>query len=280
MTISKAGVQLKFLKTACLSITSLLTIYGSSSLAQESSADLAKKLSNPISSVISVPFVYNYDENIGPVDGGKRSTINIQPVIPFSLNDDWNLISRTIIPLVDQQDIFPGAGHQTGLGDTLQNFFFSPKEPTESGLIWGVGPIFLLPTATDELLGGEKWGAGPTGVALVQSGPWTIGALANHVWSFAGDSNRPDVNSSFVQPFLSYTTPEAWTFSLNAESTYNWNTDDWAVPIKAQISKLVVINNQPISIGGGFRYWANSATNGPEGWGATININFLFPTGG
>lgn len=280
MNISISGIQPKTLKFTLLSFASLLLICSSPSSAQESSADLAKKLSNPISSVISVPFVYNYDENIGPVDGGKRSVLNIQPVIPISLNDDWNVISRTIVPLIDQQDIFPGSGHQSGVGDTLQNFFFSPKEPTEAGLIWGVGPIFLLPTASDDLLGGGKWGGGPTGVALIQSGPWTIGALANHVWSFAGDSNRPSVNSSFVQPFISYNTPDAWTFSLNAESTYNWNNEDWAVPIKAQISKLVVINEQPISIGAGVRYWANSATNGPEGWGAIININFLIPTGG
>ena len=280
MTISKSGIQPKFLKSMFLSIASLLSIYVSPSLAQESSADLAKKLSNPISSVISVPFIYNYDENIGPVDGGRRSVIKIQPVIPISLNDNWNMISRTIIPLVDQKDIFPGSGHQSGVGDILQNFFFSPKAPTEAGLIWGIGPIFLLPTASDDLLGGEKWGAGPTGVALVQRGPWTIGALANHVWSFAGDSRRSDISSSFIQPFISYNTPDAWTFSLNAESTYDWNTEDWAVPIKAEISKLVVINEQPISIGAGVRYWANSATNGPEGWDATFRLSFLIPTGG
>ena len=140
MTISISGVQPKILKFLLLSIVSLLSIYGSPSLAQESSADLAKKLSNPISSVISVPFIYNYDENIGPVDGGRRSVINIQPVVPISLNEGWNVISRTIIPLVDQQDIFPGAGHQSGVGDILQNFFFFTQGTDRSRIDLGCWP--------------------------------------------------------------------------------------------------------------------------------------------
>ena len=160
-----------------------------SAQAQDSAADLAKKLSNPIASLISVPFQGNYDGGYGPDDGSKY-TINVQPVIPFTLNEDWNLISRTIVPIVWQNDIAGPSGDQSGLGDTTQSLFFSPKKPTSSGIIWGVGPVFLLPTATDDLLGGGKWGAGPTAVALKQSGPWTYGALVNHIWSFAGDEDR------------------------------------------------------------------------------------------
>jgi hypothetical protein len=171
-------------------------------------ADLAKQLSNPIESLISVPFQFNYDSGYGPNDGNK-TVLNIQPVIPISLNADWNLISRTIVPVVSQNDIAGNSGHQFGLGDTLQSFFFSPAQPTSGGIIWGAGPAFLLPTATDPLLGGEKWGAGPTVVALKQDGPWTYGMLANHIWSFAGDHSRDDVSSSFLQPFVSYTTPDA-----------------------------------------------------------------------
>ena len=142
--------------------------------AQEDSAELAKKVSNPIASLIGVPFRFNYDTGYGPNDG-EKAFVNIQPIIPFALNDDWNLISRTILPVAWQNDIAGPSGDQFGLGDVVQSLFFSPSMPTESGIIWGAGPVFLLPTATEELLGGEKWGAGPTAVALMQSGGWTVG---------------------------------------------------------------------------------------------------------
>ncbi len=172
--------------------------------------DLAKQVSNPISSLISLPIQFNWDFNIGPEDDGFRFATNVQPVIPVSITENWNMISRTIVPVVYQDDLFPGAGHQFGLGDILQSLFFSPKEPSAlGGLIWGVGPVLLIPTATDDLLGAEKWGAGPTAVVLKQTGPWTYGILANHIWSFAGESNRADVNATFMQPFVSYTTKKA-----------------------------------------------------------------------
>src|SRR5688572_19920508 len=160
-----------------------VSAFASGSPASAQDADLAKQLSNPIASLISVPFQFNYDSGFGPNDG-DRVTLNIQPVIPISLNEDWNMISRTIVPVIWQEDIAGPSGDQFGLGDTVQSLFFSPKAPGPGGIIWGVGPVFLLPTGTDPLLGGEKWGAGPTGVVLKQSGPWTYGMLANHIWSF------------------------------------------------------------------------------------------------
>lgn len=239
-------------------------------------ADLAKQLSNPVASLISVPFQFNYDSGYGP-DDGHKAVMNIQPVIPFSLNDDWNVISRTIVPVVWQSDIAGDSGSQFGLGDTLQSFFFSPKQPAAGGIIWGVGPAFLLPTATDELLGGEKWGLGPTAVLLKQEGHWTYGVLANHIWSVAGDHNRDDVSSTFLQPFLSYTTPTAWTFALNTESTYDWKHDDWSIPINFSVSKLTKFGEQPVSLQLGARYWAKAPDNGPDGWGVRAGITFLFP---
>ncbi|MBN8179741.1 transporter [Roseibium aggregatum] len=239
-------------------------------------SDLAKKLSNPVASLISVPFQWNYDHGFGPADGNKV-TLNVQPVVPFSLNEDWNLISRTILPVVWQDDISGNSGTQFGLSDTTQSFFFSPKEPTSGGIIWGLGPVLLLPTGTDDLLSTRKWGAGPTGVVLRQSGPWTYGGLVNHVWSYAGDDNRNDVNSTFLQPFLSYTTDDAWTFTLNSESTYDWTSDEWSVPINAMVAKLVTIDKQPISFQAGVRYYAASSDNGPEGFGARAAVTFLFP---
>ena len=166
-------------------------------------SELAKKLANPVASLISVPIQANYDENIGPAEEGSLWKVNIQPVIPFTLNDEWNLISRTILPIIDQDDIPVSGFGESGIGDIVQSLFFSPKAPTSNGLIWGVGPVFLLPMASDDALGTEKWGAGPTAVGLKQAGSWTYGMLANHIESFAGDDKRADISVSLVQPFLS-----------------------------------------------------------------------------
>lgn len=243
--------------------------------AQDADADLAQQLSNPVASLISVPFQYNWNQGYGDQDG-TQNLINIQPVIPFSISDDWNLISRTILPVVWQTDVVPDSS-QAGIGDITQSLFFSPKEPW-NGIIWGVGPVFYLPTGTDDLSAG-KWGAGPTAVVLTQKNGWTVGALANHIWSFAGKDDKADISSTFLQPFLSYTTPDAWSFTVNSESTYNWETDEWSIPINFMVAKLVKIGKQPVQFQVGARYWAVSPDNGPEGWGARASVTFLFPTG-
>lgn len=245
----------------------------------ETDVELAQQLSNPVSSLISVPFQFNYDDGIGPSDGGSRVLLNLQPVIPFSLGNGWNLISRTIVPVAYQTDIFPGAGSQRGLGDTVQSLFLSPKAPTSGGLIWGAGPVFLLPTATDDLLGGEKWGVGPTGVMLTQRGPWTIGGLANHIWSVGGANDRSDIDRTFLQPFVTYTTSQAWSFSLQTESSYDWEAEQWSVPVNVGVSKLTKVGGAPVSFSGGLRYWVKSPDNGPEGWGLRFGVTLLFPRG-
>lgn len=237
---------------------------------------LAKQLANPIANLISVPLQLNFDHDIGPGDDGKRMTLNVQPVIPISINEDWNLISRTILPITYQDDVFD-SDDQYGLGDTVQSLFFSPTRPGPGGLIWGVGPALLLPTATSDSLGGEKWGIGPTGVALRQSGPWTYGVLANHIWSVAGRDSRADLNATFLQPFLNYTTPGATTFFVNTESTYDWEDDAWSVPINLGVNQLLTLGGQRIQIGGGLRYWAESSDDGPEGLGIRAIVTFLFP---
>ena len=243
----------------------------------EQKATLAKKLSNPIAALISLPIQYNYDSDIGPVDRGSRSTLNIQPVIPFSISDDWNLISRTILPVINQQDIFSPGQSQKGIGDVVQSIFFSPKAPTNSGWIWGAGPVLLLPTGSNAKLSADKLGLGPTAVALKQDGAWTYGGLANHIISVGGPSNKADINATFLQPFLSYNTKTATTFSVNTESTYDWKSKQWAVPINANVSQMIKLGEQLFSVGAGVKYWLKSTDNGPEGLGFRLTFTMLFP---
>jgi hypothetical protein len=245
--------------------------------AQDDAAALAKQLSNPVAALISVPFQLNYDSDFGPVEEGEKWLLNIQPVIPISISEDWNLISRTILPVVSQSDLFPGAGSQSGIGDVVQSAFFSPKAPGAGGWIWGAGPVLLLPTGSDELLTADQWGAGPTAVVLRQEGHLTYGALVNHIWSFAGDEDRADVNATFLQPFLAYGTTKAWTFTFNAESTYDWESEQWTVPIHGLVTKVTKAGSQLISVGGGLRYWVDAPDSGPEGLGYRLIVTLLYP---
>lgn len=272
-----------------MSVTSLqqsalalgLAFAASTSFAQQAaaagddSAELAKKLSNPVASLISVPLKLNWDTGIGP-EGADRYTLNIQPVIPISISDNWNLISRTIVPLISAESPVAGGSDESGLGDITQSVFFSPKAPGSGGWIWGAGPVLLLPTASNDAVGSEKWGAGPTAVFLKQDSGWTYGALVNHIWSFAGTENRADISSTFLQPFLSYTTKTVTTYGLNTESTYDWKNTQWTVPVNLTVSQLMKFGKQPISFQFGVRSYVERPAGGPD-WGLTFQVTFLFP---
>jgi hypothetical protein len=241
----------------------------------DSSAELAKKLSNPVSDLTIVPLQNDFDFGGGPKDDGFRYTLKLQPVIPISLSERWNLISRTIIPFIEQRDMI-GRTEQSGLGDTLQSLFLSPKAATPHNWFWGAGPVFLLPTATDDLLGAEKFGLGPTAVLLRQTHGWTYGALVNHLWSVAGDGNRDDLSATYVQPVLDYTTRRYTTFGLGAESSYDWKQRQWTVPVLVNLSQLVKIGKLPIELKLSGKYYAEAPQGAPE-WGLRFTITFLFP---
>jgi Putative MetA-pathway of phenol degradation len=253
------------------------SLFGPAASGAEVAADadaLAKALSNPVAALISVPLQLNYDD--GYELGGERFTLNIQPVVPIGISEHWNMISRTILPVIEQSDVVNGDS-QFGLGDTVQSLFFSPKAPTKSGWIWGVGPAFMLPTATDDLLGSEKWSIGPTAVVLKQTeSGWTYGALANHLWSVAGDDNRGDVNATFLQPFLSKGLGHGRTATVNFESTYDWEGEQWTVRVNFMYSKVTKIGGQMVSFAGGARAYLDAPENGPD-WGLRFVVTLLFP---
>ena len=231
--------------------------------------ELAKKLANPIAAMISVPFQYNYAQTFN--EDGYRNLLNIQPVVPISISKDWNLISRTILPIIQQKDVQPNKT-QFGLGDATQSFWFSPKEPSSSGWIWGVGPAALIPTGTDGI-GANSFALGPTAIVLKQEGPWTYGMLINQLWNTGGQS---DISSMFIQPFLAKGLGKGRTVSLISESTYNWKTHQWTVPINLLYSKVSKWGTQMVSNQVGAGWYATGPSGGPE-WQLRYMMILLFP---
>lgn len=242
----------------------------------QNEGELAKQLVNPFTTLVRVPIQLGYDDRIGEANAGSAHTLNIQPLVPFALDADWTIISRTTLTITAQNDIALGAGSQFGLGDTLQSFFLAPRKLSAVSAAWGAGLAMLLPTATDDLLGAKKWGLGPTGGVFKDVGPWTIGILANHIWSVAG-SGASTISSTFLQPVLSYATADAWSYTLQTEATYDWKARQWTVPIEGSIGKLTKVANQQVNFEGGIRYWSQSPESGPKRWGIWFAVTLLFP---
>jgi hypothetical protein len=269
------GTQWWMARLLAVSIA-VLALVGVSAAQPASESDLAKETQNPVSELISVPFESNFNFGVGPNDD-LQYILNVQPVVPFRLSEDWNLITRTIIPLIDQPELGPGVGDVFGLGDIQLSQFLSPAK--SGALLWGIGPIFQFPTATDDALGSDKWSAGPTAAALTIRGPWVVGALVNHLWSFAGDDDRADVNQTLIQPIVNYNLPGGWFLSSVPYITANWETDGddrWTVPIGIGVGKVHRFGAQPVSLGLTPYYNVVRPDDAAE-WTLQFRINLLFP---
>ena len=243
--------------------------------AQDTQA-LAKQAQNPVAAMISLPFQNNFNFGVGPNDD-LQYDLNIQPVFPFKLSDDWNLISRSILPLFYQPTIAPGVGDVFGLGDIQEQLYLSPRK--SSSFIWGAGPVVQFPTATDMAIGSGKWAAGPGAVAVVMTGPWVFGAVANNIWSYAGDGDRADVDLLTVQPFVNYNLADGWYLTSSPIITANWIADSdnrWTVPIGGGVGKILRIGPQRVNAQ--LTAYDNVVTpDGGADWQIRLQIQFLFP---
>jgi len=237
--------------------------------------ELARATQNPVASMISLPFQNNTNFKFGPEEK-TQNILNIQPVIPVSLNDDWNLITRTIMPLISQPETYPGSSRTNGIGDTTFTAFFSPKD---SGiLIWGLGPVVLLPTATNDDLGNDKWGLGPSAVFLTMQGPWVVGSLLSQVWDVGGSGDQ-DVDLFTWQPFVNYNLDNGVYLTSAPIITANWEAesgDKWTVPLGGGIGKIFRIGEQPVNLQAAAYYNVETPDNGAD-WQLRVQLQFLFP---
>jgi hypothetical protein len=225
--------------------------------------------------MISVPIQNWFDFNLGPRKDGFRYTLQAQPVYPMRISTNWNLLSRTTIPVVYQQNLY-GQTTQTGLSDVTESFFLSPVH-TKS-FIWGAGPILMAPTGTNGLLSTRKFAMGPTAVVLEHKGHTNIGLLASQLWSVAGSDSHPDVSQIYAQPFVAYTTKKAWTYATTSYDTYNWTAGRWtAIVNPIRVSKLVKIGRQRLSVGGALRCTVTSPQYQAKGCGLEFTVTPVYP---
>jgi hypothetical protein len=259
-------------------LLSALTLIHSMAFAEDDEAKLANQLNNPVAALISVPVNFQTDENIGPTEEGEVSIIKATPVVPFELNDDWNLITRTIITAVDQDNVPVNGQGESGMADIVASFFFSPKAPTANGWIWGVGAITLLDTASDDALGAGAWGIGPTAVFLKQKQGWTYGALTHYLMDISVDDGRADVEQLFLQPFLSYTyAPTKTSFTLQTEATRDLEGNETSAFAIFEVGQMFKIGPQIMQARIGLKNWYESPRFGPDGTTVAFRLTFLFP---
>jgi hypothetical protein len=244
-----------------------------------SAGDLAKATQNPVASLVSVPLQNFTDFNIGPFGRDRNTVLQFQPVVPIQLSENWNLITRTIGALVYQPTVSQPSQGTFGLNDINPSFFLSAAKPGK--LIWGVGPTFLLPTASDDVLGTGKFSIGPAIIALVQPAKWTIGVLVNNLWSVAGPSSRPDVNSMTFQYFVNYNLKKGYYITLQPIITANWSAPSgnvWLVPVGGGVGRIMRLGFQPVNVNVQAYGNAKRPDNLPSPtWQLKFQIAFLYP---
>jgi hypothetical protein len=283
---------------AALSLTQITPLNSQAQQPSDETGQLQKATQNPVAGLISVPIQSNTNFGIGPFDR-NQGVLNIQPVVPVNLSENWNLIVRWITPIIWQptpgtanlevfgiventpayfaaQNVQAHAG-VFGLGDMTPTFFFSPAKPHK--VIWGAGPMFALPTATGRVLGQGKLSIGPSVVVLTQPGPWTIGALVNNVWSIAGPSDRANVNQMSLQYFINYNMKKGWFISISPIITANWQASSgnvWTVPVGGGVGRVFRLGFQPVNVSVAF---FGNVVHPVEGspWGMRLQLSFLFP---
>ena len=270
-------------KTTRLLALALLTLAvapASPARAEMSAEELAKLSQNPVANLINVPFQNNTNFNYGPLDG-TQNILNIQPVIPITVNNDWNVITRTILPLLWQPGLVQGQGTTFGLGDMQFSAFLSPSQPGAGGLIWGVGAIAQLPTHTESNLGNNNWGLGPTAVVLrlEKDNPWVYGMLINNAWSLNTSSTAPAYNNLLFQPFVNYNLEGGTYINSVPIITASWDAssgNQWTVPLGAGIGHIFHLGRLPVNTQIGGYYNIIRPDNGPT-FQLRAQVQFMFP---
>ncbi len=241
------------------------------SAAPADAAALAVKLQNPVADLISVQFQNNFNFGVGE-NNGTLYLLNFQPVIPLHITPEWNYIVRPVLPFISTSNVF-GPGYVSGLGDLEIETFLSPMNPGPLGIIWGLGPTAILPTATQKKLGGDVMTLGPSGVVLWQKSGWTIGSLVTQNWRVAGPG---DYNATYFQPFLSHTFKTATTLTADSESSYDWFDEQWTISFNSGISQVFKLGKIPVQIALELQYYAQSPVPGQQ-WGFRVNVTPMFP---
>jgi len=241
----------------------------------QSNEDLAKAAQNPVANLISLPLQNNTNTGVGPNDE-TQNILNVQPVWPVTINEDWNLITRTILPIISQPNGLTNEGRVNGLGDTLFTAFLSPTKPGH--ILWGAGPAFLLPTATDDKLEADKWAAGVSAAVLVMPGKWVVGSLFNNIWSVGGSGNQA-INLFTWQYFINYNLPDSWYITSAPIITANWEADKdtrWTIPFGGGVGKIFRIGKQPVNASVSAYKNVESPQFGAD-WQFRLQLQFLFP---
>jgi hypothetical protein len=274
---AKASVRRISIRTICEILMGLTIFAGVQSARAQESSSIAQQAQNPIARLISVPFENDFNPRTG-ISKNDEYVLQMKPVVPFKLSNDWNLVTRTVIPVIQVPDLTPSISSTSGIGDVNLSLFLSPSRAFHR-IIWGAGPIVSFPTASEAILGTKKLSVGPTAVALTSRGHWLFGMLVNNVFSVAGPSARADVNQMFLEPFVNYNFRHGWYLTTSPEATADWEkqrSQRWLVPVGGGVGKIVKVGDLPMNIT--TQFFSNvEHPQGTTNWSARLQVQLLFP---